>query len=265
MSGGGGTSQTAVNLKAGARTQVASLVTSGVTLATLLFLAPVMGLIPQATLAAVVIATSVGLIHLADFRAIHRFRTREFRWALVACVGVVVLGTLKGILAAVILSMLSLLYMANNPPIYVLRRKRGTDVFRPASAEHPEDESFPGLLILRTEGRVYFGNAQNIGDGLWPLVREARPKVLLLDCGGIPGFEFTALKMLGEGEAKLRAEGVELWLAALSTESLALIRASPLGEILGRERMFFTVKRAADAYVERNPLPGDSPAAALPS
>jgi high affinity sulfate transporter 1 len=252
MPGGGGTSQTAVNLKAGARTQVASLVTSGVTLATLLFLAPVMGLIPQATLAAVVIATSVGLIHLADFRAIRRFRTREFRWALVACVGVVVLGTLKGILAAVILSMLSLLHMANNPPIYVLRRKRGTEVFRPVSAEHPDDESFPGLLILRTEGSVYFGNAQNIGDGLWPLVHEARPKVVLLDCGGIPGFEFTALKMLGDAEAKLRDEGVELWLAALSVESLGLVRGLPLGEILGRERMFFTVERAVDAYLDRH-------------
>jgi high affinity sulfate transporter 1 len=249
MPGGGGTSQTAVNRKAGARTQVASLVTSGMSLATLLFLAPVMGLIPQATLAAVVIATSVGLIHLADFRAIRRFRTREFRWALVACVGVVVLGTLKGILAAVVLSMLSLLYMANNPAIYVLRRKRGTDVFRPTSAEHPEDESFPGLLILRTEGRVYFGNAQNIGDGIWPIVREVRPKVVLLDCGGIPGFEFTALKMLAEGEAKLRAEGVELWLASLSAEALPLVQGSPLGARLGRERMFFTVPQAVERFL----------------
>ena len=199
MPGGGGTSQTAVNRKAGARTQVASLVTSAVTLATLLFLAPVMGLIPQATLAAVVIATSVGLIHLADFRAIRRFRTREFRWALVACVGVVVLGTLKGILAAVILSMLSLLHMANNPPIYVLRRKRGTDVFRPVSAEHPEDESFPGLLILRTEGRVYFGNAQNIGDGLWPLVREARPEGAAAGLRGNPRLRVHGAQDAGRG------------------------------------------------------------------
>jgi MFS superfamily sulfate permease-like transporter len=253
MPGGGGTSQTAVNRKAGARTQMSGLVAAAVTLATLLFLAPVMGLIPQATLAGVVIATSVGLIHVPDFREIRAFRTREFRWALVACVGVVLLGTLKGILAAVILSMLSLLYLANNPRIYVMRRKRGTDVFRPVSAEHPDDESFAGLLILRTEGRVYFGNAQNIGDGMWRLVRAERPRVLLLDCGGIPDLEFTALKMLREAEAKLREEGVELWLAALSAEALELVRASPLGEVLGRERMFFTVERAADHYERLHP------------
>jgi sulfate permease, SulP family len=249
MPGGGGTSQTAVNRKAGARTQVASLVSAGVALATLLFLAPVMGLIPQATLAGVVIATSVGLISIAGFLEIRRFRTREFRWALAACVGVVLLGTLKGILAAVILSMLSLLQLANNPAVYVLRRKRGTDVFRALSPEHPDDETFPGLLILRTEGRVYFGNAQNIGDRLWPLVREARPRVLLLDCSGIPDFEYTAFKMLDQAETKLREEGVTLWLAALSPEALRLVQASPLGDNLGRERMFFTVPQAVERYL----------------
>lgn len=251
MPGGGGTSQTAVNRKAGARSQIAALVTAAMSLATLLFLAPVMGLIPQATLAAVVIAFSVGLISPADFAEIRRFRTQEFRWALVAAIGVVLLGTLKGILAAVILSMLSLLRMANNPPVYVLGRKPGTDVFRPLSPEHPEDETFPGLLILRTEGRVYFGNAQNIGDRIWPLVAEARPKVLLLDCSGIPGFEFTALKMLAEAEAKLREEGVELWLVALSPEALQLVQGSPLGATLGRDRMCFTVPGAVEKYIAR--------------
>ena len=248
MPGGGGTSQTAVNRKAGARTQVAALVTAGMTLATLLFLAPVMGLIPQATLAAVVIATSVGLISPADFREIRAFRTREFRWALAACAGVVVLGTLNGILAAVLLSMLSLLQQANNPPVYVMGRKRGTDVFRPLSEEHPDDETFPGLLILRTEGRVYFGNAQNIGDRLSAMVHAARPRVLLMDCSGIPGFEYTAFKMLAQADSKLREEGVELWLAALAPEAFRQVQSSPLGALMGRERMFFTVAQAVERY-----------------
>jgi SulP family sulfate permease len=250
MPGGGGTSQTAVNRKAGARTQVAALLTAGMTLATLVFLAPVVGLIPQATLAAVVIATSVGLISPADFREIRAFRTREFRWALAACAGVVLLGTLKGILAAVILSMLSLLQQANNPPVYVMGRKRGTDVFRPLTDEHPDDETFPGLLILRTEGRVYFGNAQNIGDRLSVLVHEHRPRVLLIDCSGIPGFEYTAFKMLAQAEGKLREEATSLWLAALAPEAFRQVQASPLGALLGRERMFFTVAQAVDRYAE---------------
>jgi high affinity sulfate transporter 1 len=253
MPGGGGTSQTAVNRNAGARTQVSALATAAATLATLLFLAPLIGPMPQAALAAVVIAFSVGLISPADFREIYRYRTQEFRWALVACAGVVVLGTLRGIMSAVILSMLGLLYAANNPPVWVMRRKRGTDAFRPVSAEHPDDESFPGLLILRTEGRVYFGNALNIGNRIWPIVREARPKVLLLDCGGIPSIEFTALKMLAEGEQKLRDEGITLWVAALSPEALQLLQRSHLGELLGRERMFFTVAQAVARHLAKPP------------
>ena len=90
-------------------------------------------------------------------------------------------------------------------------------------------------------------------------MREARPQVLLLDCGGIPGLEFTALKMLGEAESRLRDEGVELWVAALSPEALDLFRRSPLADRLGQGRMFFTVPQAVARFEERRaggPNPG---------
>ena len=248
MPAGGGTSQTAVNCRAGARTQVAELVTATSTAGVLLFLAPVISLMPQATLAAVVIATSVGLINLADLAAIRRVRTYEFRWAAAAMAGVIVLGTLPGILVAVILSMVSLVSQANDPPVYVLGRKPGTDVFRRRTEEHPEDESFPGLLILRTEGRMYFANAQRIADKMAIFVRSTSPSVLLLDCSAIPDIEFTALKMLVEAEQTLRAAGITLWLAALNPAALALVNRVSLGQVLGRERMFFTVAQAVTAF-----------------
>jgi len=251
MPSGGGTSQSAVNRSTGARTQVAALVTAAMAVATMLFLAPVMGAMPNATLAAVVIAYSVGLISPAEIEAIRSVRTIEFRWVIAACLGVIVLGTLNGILAAVLLSMASLLYLANNPPLHVLGRKPGTNVFRPRTAEHPEDEFFPGLVIARTEGRMYFGNAPVIGEKLRALVDKEKPRVLVLDCGAIPGFEFTALKMLIEGEERLRADGIALWLAALNPEALEIVRRTALGERLGRERMFFTVEAAVDAFRTR--------------
>jgi MFS superfamily sulfate permease-like transporter len=178
-------------------------------------------------------------------------RTAEFRWAIAACLGVVVLGTLKGILVAVLLSMASLLYLANNPPLHVLGRKPGTNVFRPRTDEHPEDESFPGLVIARTEGRMYFGNAPVIGEKLLALVENQRPRVLLFDCGAIPGFEFTALKMLVEAEERLRGQGIDLWLAALNPEALEVVRRTPLAERLGHTRMFFTVEDAVSAFQRR--------------
>ncbi len=160
----GGTSQTAVNRLAGAHTQVAGLVTAAAAVATLILLAALMGLMPQATLAAVVIVYSIGLIQPGEFRAILRIRRMEFLWALAAFAGVVVLGTLKGIVVAIIVSMVALVYQASRPRVYVLGRKPGTHVFRPRSDEHPEDETFPGLLMVRPEGRIFFANAQHIGE-----------------------------------------------------------------------------------------------------
>lgn len=248
MPAGGGTTQTAVNRQAGAHTQAAALVTAAIAVATLLVLGPVISLMPQAALAAVVIAYSVGLIQPIEFRDIRAVRNVEFRWAVIAFVGVVLLGTLQGIVVAVIVSLLALAQQAYHPPVHVLGRKRGTDVFRPRSAEHPDDESWPGLLIVRIEGRAFFLNAQRIGDRLWPLVEQPKPGVLLLDGRALIDIEYTALKMLIDAEARLRRHGVTLWLASLNPEVLKMVQQSPLGRTLGRERMFFDVQTAVQHY-----------------
>jgi SulP family sulfate permease len=245
---GGGTSQTAVNQAAGARSQIAALATAVLAVAVMLFLAPVIGLMPQATLAAVVIATSVGLVNLPELDDIRRIRKQEFWWALIAIAGVLTLGTLKGILVAIIASLLSLMHQANRPPLYALRRKPGTDAFRPLSDAHPDDEIPSGLLILRTEGRVYFANAHRVGDKMWPLIHAAKPKVLILDCSAIPDIEYTALRMLTEAEEKLREGGTALWLVALNPAMLDVVERSPLGTRLGHQRMFFDLATAVAAY-----------------
>ena len=249
MPAGGGTTQTAVNRSAGARSQLAGLVTAGVSLATLLLLAPLIELMPQATLAAVVIVYSIGLIDPAEFRAILRIRRMEFVWAAVAFAGVVLLGTLKGIVVAVIVSLVALSYQAAHPRIYVLGRKPGTDIFRPVSPEHPGDETFPGLLIVRPEGRLFFANAQHVGDQLMSLIERDRPQVVALDCSAIPDIEYSALKLLIEAEERLRAQGILLWVVRLNPEARQMVERSPLWETLGRERLFLNMETAVDHYV----------------
>ena len=249
MPGGGGTSQTAVNRLAGAHTQLAEIVTAGATLVTMLLLAPLIGLMPHATLAAVVIVYSVGLIKPSELQAILRVRRTEFIWAVAALAGVVLLGTLQGIVVAIVLSLVALAYQTANPPVHVLGRKPGTNVFRPRSTEHPEDETFPGLLLLRLEGRVFFANAERIAEKLRPLVDEAKPKIAVLDLSAVPDLEYTALKMLTEGERRLRALGVSLWLVGLNPDVLTMVQRSPLGEVLGRERMHFNLEVAVAKYL----------------
>ncbi len=248
---GGGTSQTAVNSRAGACTQVSALVTAAMVLATLLFLSPLISLLPQATLAAIVVVTAFSLLSPADFRSILEVRRTEFLWALAAFAGVVLLGTLQGILVAVAISLLTLFYAANHPLVYAVGRKPGTDVFRPQSADHAGDETIPGLLILRTEGRMTFASAPRVRERLRALVVEARPEVVILECSAIPDFEYTALQALTKAEQKLREGGISLWLSALNPEALNVVRRSPLGKALGTDRMFFNLPDAVKAYEKR--------------
>ncbi len=252
MPAGGGTTQTAVNRLAGARSQVAEMVTAAAALVTMLLLAPLIGLMPEATLAAVVIVYSIGMIKPAEFRAILRIRRMEFIWALAAFAGVVLLGTLQGIIVAIVVSLVGLAYLAANPPVHVLGRKPGTNVFRPRSKEHPEDETFSGLLILRLEGRVFFANAERIRDKMMPLVAEANPRVVAIDLSGVSDLEYTALKMMTEAEKRQREHGILLWLVGLNPEVLRVVQHSELGETLGRERMFFNLERAVEAFQGRS-------------
>jgi anti-anti-sigma factor len=249
MPGGGGTTQTAVNRLAGARTQVAELVTAAVALLAMLFLAPLLGLMPQATLAAVVIVYSFGLIQPIEFRDILSIRRTEFVWAVVAFAGVMLLGTLKGIIVAIVVSLITLAYHVADPPVYVLRRKPGTNVFRPQTPEHPEDESFPALLLLRLEGPVFFANAAQIAHKIEPLITEAQPRVVAVDLTAVLDMEYTALKMFAEATKRQRDRGVQVWLIGMNPGVLAIVQRSPLGKMLGREGMHFNLEIAVARYL----------------
>ena len=248
MPAGGGTSQTAVVRATGGRSQLASLVTAGVAAATMLLLAPILGLLPQATLAAIVIVYSVGLIQPAEFLAIRKVRTMEFRWAIVAALGVLTLGTLNGIVVAIILSLIGLASQTANPRVSVIARKRGADVLRPLSPDNPDDETFEGLLIVRPEGRLFFVNAQNVAEQIDALVTQYKPRVLALDMSRVPDIEYSALQALMEGDERAISRGAIVWLVGLNPGVLEVVRKSGLAERLGRERMLFNARAAIERY-----------------
>ena len=251
MPAGGGTSQTAINRLAGARSQTAELVTAAGTLATLLLLAPSTRWMPQAALAAVVIWYSLELIQPKQFLAIRRVRTTEFRWSVIAFAGVILLGTLQGIVVAVIDSLLSLAQQAYSPPLYTVARKRGTAVFRPIGPDHPDDESWPGLLLLRIEGRLFFANAQRVADLIWAQQQRTRARVLVIDCRAVIDVEYTAIKVLEQMDDKLRRNGCELWLAGMTRGVFEVVERSGIGAQIGHERMFLNLQAAVEAYERR--------------
>jgi SulP family sulfate permease len=252
--GGGGLSQTAVNDRAGARTQLASLVTAGAVVLTLLVLSPVFDDLAEATLGAVVIVSCLGLVLSPELMRMRSVRTRDYALALVALGGVLVLGTLKGILVAVVVSLLVLLYQANHPPLVVLGRKRGTEVFRDHSL-HPDDETFPGLLAVRVDGLLYFANARRTFARLLELVDASSPRVVLLDLSGTPDIDITAVNLAGDFSRSLEEGGVSLWLARARGRPLAMLsKLEGWHRIETEGRAFEDVSTAVEAYLTRRPL-----------
>ncbi len=249
MPAGGGTSQTAVVRATGGRSQKASLAAAAISVATMLVLAPLLGLLPQAVLAAIVIVYSIGLIQPAEFLSIRKVRRMEFRWALAAFVGVLFFGTLQGIVVAIILSLVGLSSQAANARIHVIGRKRGEDFLRPIEGGQ-EDETFEGLLILRPEGRLFFANAQQVVDRIRELAREAKPRVLMLDLSRVVDIEYSALQAIIEGERSLAEEGIVLWLAGMNPDVEEYVRASGFAETLGAQRMFSNTRAGIRHYQE---------------
>jgi anti-anti-sigma factor len=172
----------------------------------------------------------------------------EFRWAVVACLGVLVFGTLKGILVAIIVSTIGLASQAARPHVYVIGRKRGADVLRPLTPEHPDDETFEGLLILRPEGRLFFANAQSVADQVNELVARYKPRVVALDMSRVPDLEYSALRMLMEGDRRATERGAVFWLVALNPGVLEVVRNAGFDQQLGPERLLFNARAAIERY-----------------
>ena len=172
-------------------------------------------------------------------------------FAVIAFLGVVFIGTLEGILIAAICSLVTIQYGTSIPNVYEVGRKAGTNIFRPVE-DHPQDETYPDLLLLRIEGLLYFANVNYAIDKITTLAREKEPRVIVVDCSAVPIIEYTAMKELQEFDSKLRDAGIELWIADLNRNMFEVIESSTFGQVLQQERMFFNLEQAVETFSERS-------------
>jgi SulP family sulfate permease len=250
---GGGLSQTAVNDASDARSQLAGLVTSGASALTLLALAPLFSDLPLAVLAGIVLVAALGLADAAGLRALRSMRADEYWLAIVTCAGVLLLGTLAGILTAVLVSITLLLWLMNHPPIVRLGRDPVSGSYRNL-ALHPELTTTPGMLIIRVESRLYFANARRVTTRMLELVDEERPApaVLLIDAEGIGDTDVTAAEAIEELADALGRRGVEFWGANIYGRMRELAEHRERWEH-ARTRVFPTLDAAVEAFGSRGP------------
>jgi MFS superfamily sulfate permease-like transporter len=168
-------------------------------------------------------------------------------WALATVAGVVLIGTLEGILIAVVLSVLTLMYQAYYPPVYEVAYNREQRLFRRVG-ESVGDETLPGLLIMRTEGRILFANAANVAEKMRVLVAQSNPRVVALECSGIPDIEYTALVALVDAEQRLQERGVTLWLAGVNPGLMPVLARSALEAAREPGRLFPNLHKALEAW-----------------
>ena len=182
---------------------------------TILWLTPLFDGLPQATLAAVIIGSIYRLIDVAGLRHLFRIDPKgDFPLALIALLGVLLFGALGGIAAAVIASLAVLVAKLYRPTVAVLGRASVGETeenirFRSID-DNPGSETFPGLLIIRFGGELFFANATYLRTSLRRLVADAEPALeeVILDASAIPRIDTTAADVLHDLVGELRAAGV---------------------------------------------------------
>jgi sulfate permease, SulP family len=242
-------SASSLNESAGARTEVASLVTGGLVLATLVFLAPLFSDLPKAVLGAVIIdAVVFGMIDVRELRRLYRVSRFDLWVAVAAIIGVLSAGVLAGVVIGVVLSLGWLVYVATRPPMPLLGRQAGTQVFRDLD-ENPADETFEGIAVLRMDGGLFFATAEALEDRVRELARDGHQRALVLDLEGVNFIDSQGAAKLTEIHELAEADGVALRLARVKPQVLAVLEADGTIDRIGADHIHGNVYLAVEAQL----------------
>jgi SulP family sulfate permease len=248
-------SQTATAETAGAKSQLSSLITAGLILATAVLLAPLFQNLPNAVLGAIVIAATLGLINIDEMRRYWRWRRTDFVIAVTAMVGVLLTTVLTGMIVAVLLSVLLLLYRASRPYVAVLGRMPGRGATFGDLARHSDAEPVPHLVIVRLDAPLYFFNANVAKGQILDIVaaQEPPPRGVLIDLAATADLDVTTTDMLFELVGDLRSRSIEVLVAQVRGTVRDRLRKTGLMDELGEDRIYLSIGSAVNDLGRRWP------------
>lgn len=250
------TSRTPVAEAAGARTQLTGIVGALAVAALIVFAPTLLESLPRATLAAVVIASAITLIEIADLRRIYRIQRWEF-WLSMACfAGVAVLGAIPGIGLAVVIAVIEFLWDGWRPHSAVLGRVDGVKGYHDIT-RYPHARIVPGLVLFRWDAPLFFANAEHFHERVLDAVAASSEPVKRVVVGAEPitSVDVTAADMLDELDRDLHAAGIELSFASMKDPVKDKLKRFGLFSSLGEERFFATVGEAVSDYVRSYDVP----------
>jgi len=251
-------SRTAVAERSGTKTQVAGLVGAGLVALMLLVVPGLLKDLPQTALAAVVIMAAVSLADIAVLRRFAKVRKTALALSLVATVGVVFFGVLEGILIAAILSILLFFRRSWWPPGavlgYVRELKGWHDVER-----YPDAEQTDGVVIYRWEAPLFFANAGIFRQQIRKLVRERKPRWVVLQCEAITDIDVTAADVLKGLDHELNRQGVHLAFVEMRDRLRDRVETYGLYEELDHDHFYAKMKPALRDIAAHDPDSGEAP------
>ena len=253
-------SASSLNESAGARTPVASLITGGLVLLTLIVLAPLFSALPKAVLAAVIIdAVVFGMIDVAELRRLHRVARVDYWISIAAILGVLSAGVLAGVTIGIALSLIWLIYVATSPRMPLLGREPGTQAFRDLD-ENPDDETFPGIAVLRLDSGLFFATAEALDDRVRGVISGSEPPLnaLVLDLEGVDFVDSQGAAKLAELYKVVHGDDITLRLVRVKPQVREVLDADGVTATLGADHIHGNVDRAIQAQLS---TPPEEPAA----
>jgi high affinity sulfate transporter 1 len=243
-------SRTPVAEAAGARTQLTGVV-GAVAVAFLLVSAPnLLKELPTTALAAVVIASAIGLIEVTDLVRFYRIQRWEFWLSIVCFVGVAVFGAIPGIGVAVVIAVIEFLWDGWRPHSAVLGRPEGIEGYHDIT-RYPQARQIPGLILLRWDAPLFFANAELFKERVIEAAESAPTPArwLVVAAEPVTSIDVTAADVLVELDEALRAKGIELSFAELKDPVKDKLRRFGLLAHFGDGVFFATIEAAVDGYL----------------
>lgn len=250
-------SRTPVAEAAGAKTQLTGVV-AALAVALLLMVAPnLLQNLPTSALAAVVIASAIGLIEVADLRRIYRIQRWEFWLSITCTIGVAVFGAIEGIGLAIVIAVIEFLWDGWRPYSAVLGQAEGVKGYHDIQ-RYPHASLIPGLVLFRWDAPLFFANAELFNERVLDAVAASPTPVLWLVVAAEPvtSVDVTSADMLAELDETLHAAGIKLCVAEMKDPVKDKLKRFGLFARLGETAFFPTIDDAVDSYLEIHPVGG---------
>jgi high affinity sulfate transporter 1 len=252
----GSLSKSPVNDDAGARSQISNLAQAAFIILTLLFLAPLFSALPEAVLGAIIIeAVIMGMMDVGEMKRLYKVKPFEFLAAMAALLGVMTFGILQGVAIGVALSIVWLVAVSALPYIPELGRKPNTHAFFDLN-EHPDNQTYPGLSILRFDGGLIFVNADALGDRLRDIRVHADPPLnsIILSMEGVNFIDTEGADTLMKIALAGKDQNIDLHLARVKPQVLEVLQRDGVVDLIGAEHIHDDIAAAVELHMSRHPI-----------